>query len=395
MTPNETKPQWQATKREAGLQLYLSAPEGDAAEVALAEVIGLPVTLNILPTTDWINPEELAGAAAAVIQVDADTGASIKRFEKLAHAVDTPLIAGCYDPPLSLVRTLLRSGAHDVIALPLNVEEIEAALAPLATQLQERAEETTTQSKLVSVVKTVGGVGTTALVSQLAIRFARKEAKHDREACLLDLDVQFGDAAFQLGLQPKLSLSDLLEAGSRLDRDLLRATAVQHSSGLNVIAAPAQMMPLEAVASEHILEIVDVATHAYGTVFVDLPANWTNWSLSLVARSALVLMVTELTVTGLNRARRQLDVLDSQDLGVDVRVVVNRFDKTLAKTVSMAAARKALGRDISYVVSNDFRLMRAAIDRGLPIDEIKRKSSLGKDLDVIETDIAAALQLER
>jgi pilus assembly protein CpaE len=61
----------------------------------------------------------------------------------------------------------------------------------------------------------------------------------------------------------------------------------------------------------------------------------------------------------------------------------------------MAAARKALGRDISYVVSNDFRLMRAAIDRGLPIDEIKRKSSLAKDLDVIETDIAAALQLER
>ncbi len=41
-----------------------------------------------------------------------------------------------------------------------------------------------------------------------------------REACLVDLDVQFGDVAFQLGLRPKLSLVDLLEAGARLDGDL-------------------------------------------------------------------------------------------------------------------------------------------------------------------------------
>ncbi len=53
-------------------------------------------------------------------------------------------------------------------------------------------------------------------------------------------------------------------------------------------------------------EIVDLATREFGTVFVDLPTNWTNWSLSLVARSDLVLLVTELTVAGLNRARRQL-----------------------------------------------------------------------------------------
>ena len=33
----------------------------------------------------------------------------------------------------------------------------------------------------------------------------------------------------------------------------------------------------------------------FGTVFVDLPTNWTNWSLSLLARSDLVLLVTEMT----------------------------------------------------------------------------------------------------
>ena len=74
------------------------------------------------------------------------------------------------------------------------------------------------------------------------------------------------------------------------------------------------MMPLDAVTSEQIIEIVEIAKREFGTVFVDLPANWTNWSLSLLAQSDLVLLVTELSVTGLHRARRQLDLIREQEL---------------------------------------------------------------------------------
>jgi pilus assembly protein CpaE len=57
--------------------------------------------------------------------------------------------------------------------------------------------------------------------------------------------------------------------------------------------------------------------------------------------------------------------------------------------------QNALGRDIGYTVANDFPLMRSAIDRGVPIDELKRKSALAKDLDALDAGIAAALGLER
>jgi pilus assembly protein CpaE len=397
ITPNETALNWKASKRERGVHLYLSGAEGDAAELAAARLAGFPVHLTILPTSDSIDPEELAGAAAAVIQVDADAAGSIKRFQKLASSVETPLIAASYEPPLALVRSLIRAGAHDVVPLPLSFEDVETSLAPLTEQLNRRSDAaTTTRAKLVTVIKSVGGVGATALLTQLAIRFAHKEAGRGREACLIDLDMQFGDVAFQLGLAPKLSLGDLLDAGTRLDGDLLRATTTDHASGLKVVAAPREMMPLEGISSEHVLRIVDMATREFGTVFVDLPTNWTNWSLSLVARSDLVLLVTELTVAGLNRARRQLNLLESQDLdGLDVRVVVNRCDKVLSRTISVADARKALGRDVGYTVSNDFAVMRAAIDRGVPINEIKRKTALGKDLDGLDAGIAAALGLER
>lgn len=397
ITPNETALNWKADKREQAVQLYLSGADGDAAELAAARVGGFPVSLNILPTTDWINPEELVGAAAAVIQVDADTAASIKRFQKLAAAVETPLIAACYEPPLALVRSLIRSGAHDVVPLPLNFEDIETSLAPVAQRVSERSETAiASKAKLVSFIKSDGGVGATSLMSQLAIRFAQREVACGREACLIDLDVQFGDAAFQLGLQPKLSLSDLLDAGTRLDGDLIRATTTKHPSGLEVVAAPRDMMPLEGIQNDHVLRIVELGTREFGTVFLDLPSNWTNWSLSLVARSDLVVLITELTVAGLNRARRQLSLLESQDLGnLDVRVVVNRYEKALARRISLADAGKALGRDIGYTIANDFALMSGAIDQGIPIDEIKRKTAVGKDLDLLDAGIAAALRLER
>ena len=397
INPNETATAWKTSKREHAVQLFLSGAEGEAGALVASRIAGFPLQLNIVSMTDWINPEDVSGAAAAVIQVDSENGASVKRFQKLAQSVSTPLIAACYEPPLALVRSLIRAGAHDVIPLPLSADELEASLAPVRDELDRRAvQATATNAKLVSVIKSVGGVGATALLGQLAIRFAEREAKHGREACLIDLDVQFGDIAFQLGLQPKLSLADLLEAGTRLDGDLLRATTTEHPSGLKVVAAPKEMMPLEGMQSDHILQIVDLATREFGTVFVDLPANWTNWSLSLVARSDLVLLVTELTVAGVNRARKQLDLLDSQDLrNLDVRLVVNRYDKTMAKTVRPADVSHALGREVSFTISNDFPVMRAAIDRGVPISEIKRKTALTKDLDNLDAGIAAALGLER
>ena len=109
INPNETARTWQASKREQGVHLYLSGVEGDSAELAGAHVGGFPLQLSIAPVTDWIDP---------------DTPASIKRFQKLAQSTTTPLIAAAYDPPLALVRALVRSGAHDVVPLPLSIDDL-------------------------------------------------------------------------------------------------------------------------------------------------------------------------------------------------------------------------------------------------------------------------------
>jgi pilus assembly protein CpaE len=379
------------------VQLYLSGADGDAASLVGARVAGFPLSLNLLASEDRIDPEDLAGCAAAVVQVDQASPSSVKRFEKLAAATKTPLIAAAFEPPLALVRSLVRAGAHDVVPLPLDVADLETSLLPIRDQLARNAASgQSANGRLVSVIKSVGGIGATSLLTQLAVRATEKEAAYGREVCLLDLDLQFGNAAFQLGLRPSLTFFELIEAGARLDGELLRATTTLHPSGLKVIGAPKSLMPLDAVSSEQLIEITEIAKREFGTVFVDLPASWTNWSLSLLAQSDLVLLITELSISGLYRARRQLDLLREQDLAsVDLRIVVNRFEKGLLRTVKQSDVQSALGRAVSYTIANEPGVMQPAIERGVPISEIKRKSAVGRDIDMLDGGIAAALGRER
>jgi pilus assembly protein CpaE len=175
----------------------------------------------------------------------------------------------------------------------------------------------------------------------------------------------------------------------------MRSIASSHPSGLKVIAAPREIMPLEAITSDQLLSIVDLATAEFGTVFVDLPTNWSNWSLSLLARADIVLMVTQLRVPSLHRARRQLDLLASQDMGqLDVRIVLNRTEKGLFRTLGPADAERVLKRPVAFTVVNDYATMNLAIDRGVPIAEVKRKCPLGKDIDAMKQGVTTALGLE-
>lgn len=397
MTPPDLGSHWRPQAREAGVHLYLSGVDGDASALIGARVCGMPLTLSIVPVTDWIDPTDLETAAVGVVQVDADTPASIKRFEKLAEQDGKPLIAACYDPPLGLVRTLLKAGAHDVLPLPLTLDDLETSIAPLQQEMATReVQAQVTTGRLITVIKSRGGIGATALATQLACRFAASEGRAGRDVCLIDFDVQFGDAAFQLGLGPRLTLFDLVEAGARLDGPMLRSTTVQHPSGLHVAAAPPELLPLDAVSNEQVLAIAERAQREFGTVFVDLPANWTNWSLSLVARSQMVLLVTDLSVAGLNRARRQLKLLGEQGLGdVPLKIIVNRFEKSVFRPVKTGDAATALGREVDFTVANDPGVIGAAIDQGVPIDDIKRRSALARDLDTIDAALAAELGLER
>ena len=162
-----------------------------------------------------------------------------------------------------------------------------------------------------------------------------------------------------------------------------------------MLAAPRQITPLDALDSEMALSLAETAMREFGTVFVDLPHNWTNWSMSLLARADVVLLVTELRIPSLNRARRQLDLLASQDMDrLDIRIVINRAEKGLFRSIKPADVQRALGRPVAFTVVNDHETMIAAIERGVPVAEIRRKGPLARDLDTLTNALVETLGVE-
>ena len=63
---------------------------------------------------------------------------------------------------------------------------------------------------------------------------------HGKRALLLDLDLQFGDAAIMLGLEPEKTIHDLVTAPGELDQDKLGGYVTRHACGLDILPAPLQ-----------------------------------------------------------------------------------------------------------------------------------------------------------
>lgn len=376
---------WTLNVGENCVHLILSEAEIAAADVPVNDVAGFSVALTMLSAGSAVPGDLLAKAKGVVIEVQPGMEASMRRLTALrADHPRLPIIAAVRNAELAAVRVLLKAGVEDVIALPLSAQELAAVLTETKERIAHLHTHQTKSGQLISVIKSVGGVGATTLATQAASLEARLGRQTGEQVCLFDLDLQFGNATTFLGLTSPLTLTDLLEAGNRVDADLLRSVTLETSSGLHLVPAPEEILPIEAVNPEQIYRIVDLATHEFDTVWLDLPGNWTNWSLSLVARSQVVLLVVEMTIPSLRQARRQLSLLRSQDIsGSHIQVVANRVEKKLFRSIGLDEAQDALGHPIAFTIANDFPLVNAALDQGVLIDDFKAKSKVSKDFRTI------------
>lgn len=382
-------PMWRTSGRNMVAELLLS-PEGMAGADPLEPVIaGFDIRLTLAEGAAPVPAEAARLAQVLVVEVCRDRG-SLERFGKVIdQAGTTQVIAAVRGLSVDDARVLLRAGAADVLPLPLKAQELEAALGRIRSDLGT-GRGGGGRGRIVTVLKSVGGVGATTILTQVACMTAMREAGAGKEVCLLDLDLQFGSAALYLGSLPKLGFADLIGAGSRADGAFLRATTARHASGLNFVAAPPEMLPLESVTPDQALSILDLAAREFDTIFVDLPTNWTNWSLSALARSDLILLVSELTVAGLHQSRRQLDLIEQQELGaIPLQVVMNRVEKGLFKSINLGDAARTLGREIGFTVANDPETVRAALDQGVMLGEVRSKSRIAADLRAIVDQMPA------
>jgi pilus assembly protein CpaE len=329
---------------------------------------------------------------AIVVEIRPQVSADMEAFDRLVHlaAGHVAVIAAVEGLTVADTRTLLRAGAVDVLPLPFAVEELQQAVEPARRPARPAATRTPTaparQGKVVSFMGALGGVGATSIATQAGILWAA----HAR-VCLIDFDIQFGNAALSLDLRPSLTLAHLIEDEARLDVELLQSVAIRHASGLNVIACPVDIVPLDLVTPEFVNRILRLAVQAYDVVLVDLPTAWTEWSLRALERSDLTCLVTNLSVSGIYQARRQLEIVEANHLMEKTRIIANRVQHKMFGRVDLRETESVLGRRIDFTIANDYPSINAANDQGLPVSEISKGSRLVKDLKALSAALSAAM----
>ncbi len=335
---------------------------------------------------------DLAAASIVVIEVDPASRNSLERVDRLRSQLPAvPVIAGLAKVDIATSRQLLRRGVSDIVALPFSLDELVTSIVDVAQQSGASAPVEAKLAPVIAMIKTIGGSGSTTIATHLAAQLAL-DLGDGKRACVIDLDLQSGDAASYMGCHPRLTLSDLLEAGSRLDDELVRSVAASGHELVDVIAPPADIVPIESVDFEQLMRVLNVARRHYDVVLVDLPASFTNWSLSTVYAANLTLLVGTLTIPSLRHAKRQIDFLVSMGIPKDtIQVVLNQVEKGLFKTINASDASEAIRHPVLATVSEDAALLRAAQDQGQLVYAIQKRSKFAKDIMQLSELVASRL----
>ena len=346
-------------------------------EEALLDGRNSSLTLHAVAGHEHLFPEVLRHAQCIILEVDPRDELSLARMEQVRRTRPSmPIIAAIENADFNLTRVLVRQGVFDVVTLPFDAQEVLSRVMDAGATLASNAG--TKLAPLVAVANSAGGMGATTIVTHLAAAISQG-GKH--RCCVVDLDLQFGQVANYFGMAPTTSVLDLLEAGERLDSDLVLNAAVESDQGPFVLAAPSAIAPLEQVDVDRLLHLLEIVREEFDFVLIDLPANWTNWTLSALLASSEILLLTDQTINGLRQAARTLDLFASIEISTeDIDIVVNRFEKRLLQKIGLDDITKVLKREVRATLALEKSGLRAAQDQGLLLDRVVRKARFSQDI---------------
>src|SRR5690606_16788909 len=109
---------------------------------------------------------------------------------------------------------------------------------------------------------------------------------------------------------------------------------------------------------------------------------WFPWTETVLLGSNKLYIVAEMTVPCLRYTQRLIQAVH-ETAGKEVRpnVVVNRFEqKTFENGIRQADVEAVLGEHFVGGISNNYRLVREAVDRGVPLQEVDPDANVIADL---------------
>jgi pilus assembly protein CpaE len=185
-----------------------------------------------------------------------------------------------------------------------------------------------------------------------------------KNTLLIDLSLPLGDAAINLGLEPKYSTMDALENSDRLDLNLLSTLLVRHSSGLSVLAAPTDFTSTT-IGNDAIDRLLSVALQAFDYVVVDAGSRQDAPRSMPVNECATLYLVTQVGIAELRNSNRFIRSF-LQTGGPKLEVVVNRYDSGSSE-ISDEEIRFALTLPTQWKIPNNYEAVQRMQTSATPL----------------------------
>jgi pilus assembly protein CpaE len=350
--------------------------------------IELDIVAGTLDPAGALDPSQ---ATAVIIDLDAGREEEMRALQALIARTEgwAPIVVVTQSFDETVARRLLQMRVADFLVKPVPPLELVQACVRVSKG-PPRAE--STEAQIYTFLPAVGGAGVTTLAIQTAMLLLDSSPRGRASTCLVDLDFQHGACADYLDLEPRLNLGEIEGRPDRLDRQLLEVMLSHHSSGLAVISAPNRPAEMRSFDPDVVTRLLDLVSTNFDHVVFDMPRTWFSWTDSVLLGSNQLYIVSEMTVPGLRHAKQLVAAIGERlGNGPQPKVIVNRFEQRMFEPgLRRADIEQALGESFAAVIPNHYRLVREAIDRGVPLDELKPGNKITQQLKKLIVPAAAA-----
>ena len=286
-------------------------------------------------------------------------------------------------------------GRRRLIPQPFEHADLLDAIATARVKLRQ-ARMDGKLGKVIAVSRAKGGMGASTLAAHIALALCEKRHRRepDKEVALLDLDLQFGDLALMLDLEPNNEMVAMIRDPGRLDGALLRASMTRHGG----VACSCCRRRARSCCSTRCLlatavKLIELARQEFEYVVLDLPLALRGWLYAALQHVDQLVLVSQLNVAAIRQTRRWLDFLKEEGLDdLPVSLVLNRYVWRLSERARLRQAYRALDHPIDHYVPDDAALALEAINRGTPLFELRRRAKLCRSLRQVTAACVTMIQ---
>jgi pilus assembly protein CpaE len=332
------------------------------------------------------NEEELhqclrdRGADALLVDLGAAPHLVLDMLESHTSSGPAIFVSGPQDDSRLILRAL-KLGVREFFPPAPEALELEAAVERLLLA-QPQPAATEHEAPILAVMGAKGGVGATAVTCQLAASLQRGGAR----AGIVDLNCPLGDVALHLDLRPTYTLASVLTHTDEFDITYLRSLLEEHSSGLQVLAAPERVEENELVRGEHVERVLSFLRQDVDWVVVDVARSWNEASVRALDLATEILLVTSLDVTALAHTRQHLDLLRRLGHGDEkIHLVANRHDA--ADAVTDGDFTEFVGQPYDVALPNAYARAVEAVNSGKTLAQIDPKGELTCAFERFASDV--------